>query len=117
MGARWSPRMKFRVDRKTPFPRDAVFAWWTDFREDDHQHPGSPADSTRMILGRTGNEGWLRDPATRPMRVTIDERVILNPPLRYASDAGYPPPDRQDTYRVHPGGGGAHVTLGLDIGP
>src|SRR2546426_10832919 len=83
--------MKFRVDRKTPFPRDAVFAWWTDFREDDHLHPGSPSDSTRTILGRTGNEVWLRDRATRPMRVTIDERVILNPPLGYAVDARYPP--------------------------
>jgi len=72
--------MKFRLDRKTPFSRDAVFAWWTDFREDDHGHPGSPADSTRTILGRTGSEVWLRDRATRPMRVTIDEHVILNHP-------------------------------------
>src|SRR2546425_402479 len=57
--------MKFRLDRKTSFPRDAVFAWWTDFREDDHRHPGSPADSTRTILGRTENEVWLRDRDTR----------------------------------------------------
>src|SRR2546422_184531 len=91
--------MKFRLDRKTPLPRDAVFAWWTDFREDDHRHPGSPADSTRTILGRTGNEVWLRDRATRPMRVTIEERVFLNPPLGYAVDARYPAADVRYTYR------------------
>src|SRR5881296_585997 len=65
-------RMMVRVERTTPFPRDAVFAWWTDFRTDDHQHPGSPATSTRTILRRTGNEIWLQDRATRPMRVTIE---------------------------------------------
>src|SRR5256885_14173873 len=109
--------MKFRVDRKTPFPRDTVFAWWTDFREDDHQHPGSPADSTRMILGRTGNEVWLRDRATRPMRVTIDERVILNPLLGYAVDARYPAAVIQYTYRFVVEGGGTRVSLDVVIRP
>src|SRR5438128_10128139 len=107
--------MKFRVDRKTPFPRDAVFAWWTDFREDDHQHPGSPADSTRTILGRTGEEVWLRDRATRPLRVTIDERVILNPPAGYAVDARYPAAGVQYTYRLDAGGDGTRATLDADV--
>ena len=109
--------MKFRLDRKTPFSRDAVFAWWTDFREDDHGHPGSPADSTRTILGRTGSEVWLRDRATRPMRVTIDEHVILNPPLVYAVDARYPAADVQYTYRFDTEGDGTRVTLDVDVRP
>src|SRR3989475_1944132 len=92
-------RMKVHVDRKTPFPRDAVFAWWTDFREDDHQHPGAPATSTRTILRRTGNEVWLQDRATRPMPVTIQEHVILDPPNGYAVEARYPAADVRYTYR------------------
>ena len=109
--------MKFRLDRKTPFSRDAVFAWWTDFREDDHGHPGSPADSTRTILGRTGSEVWLRDRATRPMRVTIEERVFLNPPLGYAVDARYPAADVRYTYRFDAEGDGTRVTLDVDVRP
>ena len=109
--------MRFRLDRKTPLPRDAVFAWWTDFREDDHRHPGSPADSTRTILGRTGNEVWLRDRATRPMRVTIEERVFLNPPLGYAVDARYPAADVRYTYRFDAEGDGTRVTLDVDVRP
>src|SRR3989442_12149328 len=99
MGARWSPRMKFRVDRKTPFSRDAVFAWWTDFREADHGHPGSPADSTRTILGRTGSEVWLRDRATRPTRVTSAEHGILSSPIGYAVNPRYPAAEAQEPNR------------------
>ncbi len=109
--------MKFRVDRKTPFPRDAVFAWWTDFRQDDHQHPGSPAASTRTVLRRTGNEIWLQDRATRPMRVTIEEHVILNPPLGYAVEARYPAADVRYTYRFDAEGDGTRVTLDVDLRP
>src|SRR2546427_12621777 len=106
--------MKFRVDRKTAFPRDAVFAWWTDFREDDHQHPGSPAHSTRTILGRTGNEGWLRDRATRPLRGTVEERVFLNTPPGYAVEARYPAADVRYTYRFDAERDRTRVTRDVD---
>ncbi len=109
--------MKFRLDRKTPFPRDAVFAWWTDFREDDHQHPGSPAASTRTVLRRTGNETWLQDRATRPLRVTIEEHVIVDPPLGYAVEARYPAADVRYTYRFDVEGDGTRVTLDVDVRP
>ncbi len=109
--------MKFHLDRKTPFPRDAVFAWWTDFREDDHRHPDSPAASTRTVLRRTGNEIWLQDHATRPMRVTIEEHVILDPPLGYAVEARYPAADVGYTYRFDAEGDGTWVTLDVDVRP
>jgi hypothetical protein len=109
--------MKLRLDRTTPFPRDAVFAWWTDFREDDHRHAGSPAASTRTILRQTGNEIWLQDRATRPMRFTIEEHVILDPPLGYAVEARYPVADVRYTYRFDAEGDGTHVTLEVDVRP
>src|SRR5438445_11280133 len=110
-------RMMDHVERTTPFPRDAVSAWWTDFRTDDHQHPGSPATSTRTILRRTGNEIWLQDRATRPMRVTIEEHVILDPPNGYAVDARYPAADVRYTYRFDAEGAGTRVTLDVDVRP
>src|SRR2546427_135974 len=82
--------MKVRVNRMTPFPRGAVYSWWTDFREDDHEHSGSPATSIRTVLRRIGNDIWLQDRATRPIRVTIKEHVILDPPSGYAVEARYP---------------------------
>ena len=109
--------MMVHVERTTPFPRDAVFAWWTDFRTDDHQHPGSPATSTRTILRRTGNEIWLQDRATRPIRVTIDEHVILDPPNGYAVEARYPAADVRYTYRFDAEGAGTRVTLDADVRP
>ncbi len=67
--------MRLTLDRTVPFPSDSVFAWWTDFQEDDHGSADSPARSTRLILRRRGNEIWLRDEATRPVRVTVEEHV------------------------------------------
>src|SRR5881628_3670605 len=82
-------RMMVHVERTTPFPRDAVFAWWTDFRTDDHQHPGSPATSTRTIVRRTGN----------------------------AVEARYPAADVRYTYRFDAEGAGTRVTLDADVRP
>ena len=109
--------MRYRLDRKTPFPQEAVFAWWTDFREDDHQQPGSPAASMRFVLRRTGNEIWLQDRATSPMRVTIQEHVIVNPPLGYAVEARYPAADVRYAYRFDAEGDGTRVTLDVDVRP
>src|SRR2546428_10110408 len=83
-------RMRLALDRVVPFPRDSVLAWWTDFREDDHQHPNSPARSTRRILRRSGNEILVRDRGTRPAPVTIDAHVTPDPPNGYAVPAPYP---------------------------
>ena len=109
--------MRFALDRVVPFPRDSVFAWWTDFREDDHQHPNSPARSTRRILRRSGDEIWLRDRATRPVPVTIDEHVTLNPPNGYAVAARYPGADVRYAYRFNPHDNGTLVTVDIDVQP
>jgi hypothetical protein len=109
--------MRFKMDRVVPFPRDAVFAWWTDFQEDDHRDPGSPARSTRIILRRSGNEIWLRDRATRPVPVTIDEHVTLDPPSGYTVEARYPGADVWYAYRFDPQEGGTRVTLEADVQP
>jgi hypothetical protein len=109
--------MRFKMDRVVPFPRDAVFAWWTDFQVDDHRDPGSPARSTRIILRRSGNEIWLRDRATRPAPVTIDEHVTLDPPSGYTVEARYPGADVWYAYRFDPQERGTRVTLEADVQP
>jgi hypothetical protein len=109
--------IRFTIDRTVPFPRDSVFAWWVDFREDDHRQPGSPARSTRLILKRTENEIWLRDRATRPIPVTIDEHVILDPPNGYAVEARYPGADIRYAYRFDPQDTGTRVTLEAEVNP
>ncbi len=109
--------MRLTLERTVPFPRDSVFAWWTDFREDDHSHADSPARSTRLIVRRNGNEVWLRDRATRPAPVTIDEHVTLNPPNGYAVEARYPGADVRYTYRFDTEGDGTRVTVDVGVRP
>ena len=106
-----------RLTRTVRHPPDAVFVWWTDFREDDHAHPGSPADSTRAVLRRSGHEIWLRDRATRPAPVTIDQHVTLDPPNGYAVQARYPGADVAYSYRFQTADCGTTIVLEASVRP
>jgi hypothetical protein len=106
-----------RVERVVPFPRDAVYAWWTDFREDDHLGHSSPATSAREILRREGNEIWLRDRARRPAPVTVEEHVVLDPPNGYVVTARYPGADAQYGYRFEEASGGTRILLTVNVRP
>src|SRR5207244_5426812 len=116
-GSRGLKRMRFALDRVVPCPRVSVFGWWTAFREDDHQHPNSPARSTRLVLRRSGNEIWLRDRATRPAPVTIDEHVTLDPPNGYSVAARYPGADDRYAYRFSAVCDGNQVTMDVYYQP
>jgi hypothetical protein len=109
--------VRLRFERVTRFPRDAVYAWWTDFREDDHVRSGSPATSVRRILRRKGNEVWLHDCATRPIRVTIEEHVTLKPTSGYAVEARYPGADVEYAYRFEPTAEGTRIVLEVSVHP
>lgn len=109
--------MIVRVERVVPFPRDAVYAWWTDFRLDDHPRRPSPATSSREILRREGNEVWLRDHATRPAPITLDEHVTLDPPAGYAVEARYPGAEVRYTYRFEPVATGTRILLEATVRP
>ncbi len=109
--------MIVRIERTVPFPRDAVYAWWTDFREDDHRHSGSPSAATREVIRRRGNEVWLRDRASRPVRMTIEERVILDPPDGYSVDGRYPGATVRYAYRFEPTAEGTKLSLVADVRP
>ncbi len=109
--------MKLRIERTVPLPRNAVYAWWTDFRDDDHPGRPAPAKSTREVLRREGNEVWLRDRATRPAPVTLDEHVFLDPPDGYAVEARYPGADVRYEYRFEPRAEGTRILLLADIRP
>ena len=103
------------IERVVPFPRDAVYAWWTDFREDDHQDRGSPAASRRAIVRREGNVVWLQDRATRPAPVTIEEHVVLDPPNGYGVRARYPGADARYDYRFDSVPEGTRVVLRAEV--
>lgn len=109
--------MKICVERDVPFPRDDVYAWWTDFRPDDHSTRASPAHSHREILRTTGNDIWMRDRATKPVHVTIEEHVTLDPPLGYRVEARYPAADVRYAYRFDPMGIGTRIFLDAEIRP
>ncbi len=109
--------MIVRLERIVPFPRDAVYAWWTDFREDDHRSRRSPASSRRELLRQEGNEVWLRDHARRPAPVTLAEHVVLDPPNGYAVDARYPGADVRYEYRFEPIAEGSHISLVAEVRP
>ncbi len=109
--------MIVRLERAVPFPRDAVYAWWTDFRSDDHPGRPSPATSSRQILRRQPNEIWLRDRAARPAPATVEEHVILDPPNGYAVEARYPGADARYEYRFEPDGQGTRIRLEADVRP
>ncbi len=109
--------MIVRLERVVPFPRAAVYAWWTDFREDDHRSRRSPASSRREVLRREGNEVWLRDDGRRPVPVTLDEHVTLNPPNGYVVEARYPGADVGYEYRFEPSANGTRISLVADLRP
>ena len=109
--------MIVRVERVVPFPRDAVYAWWTDFREDDHRSRSSPASSRREIVRREGNELWIRDHATRPAPVTVLEHVTLDPPNGYRVEARYPAVDARYDYRFDATSDGTTIRLTADLTP
>lgn len=109
--------MIVRLERVVPFPREAVYAWWTDFRPDDHPDRSSPATSAREILRRDGNEVWLRDHASRPARVVLEEHVVLDPPNGYAVEARYPGADVRYAYRFDPVPGGTAIRLEARVQP
>lgn len=103
--------MIVRLERVVPFPRDAVYAWWTDFRPDDHPGRPSPATSSREILRREGNEIWLRDRGRRPAPATLEEYVVLDPPNGYAVETRYPGADARYEYRFEPVPEGTRIVL------
>lgn len=107
----WRMGWTLRAVRAVPFPRDAVYAWWTDFREDDHLARGSPAESRRLVLRHDGREVWLRDRATHPARITVDAYVVLDPPHGYRVQARYPLADAEYTYRFEAVPKGTRVLL------
>lgn len=109
--------MIVRLERVVPFPRDAVYAWWTDFRPDDHPGRPSPATSARDVVRREGNEVWLRDRAARPAPITLDEHVLLDPPHGYTVEARYPGANARYEYRFEPEGQTTHIRLEADIRP
>ncbi len=109
--------MIVRLERTVPFPRDTVYAWWTDFRPDDHPGRPSPATSSRTILRREGDEIWLRDRAARPAPVTLEEHVVLHPPNGYSVDARYPGADVRYEYRFEPDGQGTRIVLEAALRP
>lgn len=109
--------MIVRVERVVPFPRDAVYSWWTDFRDDDHRSRSSPASSRREILHRQGSEIWLRDHARRPAPVTLDEHVVLDPPNGYRVEASYPGAGVRYEYRFEPAVDGTRIHLTAYVVP
>ncbi len=109
--------MIVRLERVVPFPRDAVYAWWTDFRPDDHRGRPSPATSSREILRQEGNEVWMRDHAARPAPVTLEEHVTLRPPEGYSVEARYPGADARYEYRFEPAAEGTRILLEAVVRP
>src|SRR5436309_9719165 len=110
MGARWSPS-----DEVPRGSQDAV-PERRGLRVVDGLSGGRPPAS-RISRGQHAHDpgadrerGLAAGSCDGPMRVTIDERVILNPPLGYAVDARYPAADVQYTYRFDPEGDGTRVT-------
>ena len=109
--------MKLRIERIVPFPPDVVYAWWTDFREDDHRGDGAPSRARRTILRRDGEQVWLLDQATRPAPFTIDEHVLLQPRSGYQVSARYPAANVRYEYRFEPVRGGTRIELRAEIDP
>ncbi len=109
--------MRLTLERTVPFPRDDVYAWWTDFREDDHPGRPSPATSRRTVVGREGREIWLQERATRPAYLTLREHVTLDPPNGYTVSAHYPATDVRYEYRFESTWDGTRIRLVAEARP
>ena len=103
----------WRYEARIEAPPDAVYAWMSDFREDDHARPaflegsGAKPDgrvSRREVLSRSGNRVELRDTwgkETFPMTV---ELVPEKRELRLTGQYGY-----RGAWRAEPDGAGTRV--------
>lgn len=109
--------MRVQLERIVPFPRDDVYAWWTDFREDDHRSYHSPASCRREILRQEGNELWLRERARRPAPVILEEHVVLHAPAGYSVETQYPGARVRYEYRFEPLNQGTRILLSAEIRP
>jgi Polyketide cyclase / dehydrase and lipid transport len=105
--------MRWRHEARLAASPDAVYAWMSDFREDDHareaflrgagQKPGGAA-SRRTVVSRDGNRVKLRDAWGRR---TFEMDVELAPQareVRLTGEYGY-----RATWRAEPDGAGTRV--------
>lgn len=97
-----------------PAPPDAVYAWMSDFREDDHARPafrrgagvkeGDRKVSHRKVLSREGNVVTLEDSWGRerfPMKARLDP---ARREVRLEGQYGY-----HGTWRAEPDGSGTRL--------
>jgi hypothetical protein len=113
--------LKWSKSAQVPFPPDAVFAWMTDFQEDDHGRPafvkgsGAPKKYTkkpshRQVLERSGNSVHILD---KWGGRTYDMRLELKPLDRSVEMKG--PWNWHAVWKAAPHEGGTKVEASVDM--
>jgi polyketide cyclase/dehydrase/lipid transport protein len=104
------------LDATVRAPPDVVYAWMTDFREDDHRSPAfrrgakvrenDPRDAKRVVVARKGNEVTLEDTWGRQRFRTTATLDGAQRTITIRGEFGY-----QAVWRAAPVAGGTRISI------
>src|SRR5213593_2891355 len=107
---RVSPLVRIEVTKHIRAPLDMVFAWCTDYRDDDDQLSGVRLQ-WRRVVRRTPTTVELEESAK--IGVTFTARVIVHlyPPDRWEADGRSPIGHTHTVYRLSSGTQGTRIDI------
>lgn len=105
--------VEIRLVRRFPFPRDAAYAWLTDFEEEDAQRAKGAVVAERRVVERgPGRVVYEGETAVLGVRTFSRTEVALSPPDRWHARVTKGPRTGSEThYSLVPVEGGSELTL------
>lgn len=105
--------MRVEVVKRIRAPIGAVFAWCTDYRDDDPGISGVRL-RRRRVVRRNPTEVELEESATLGVRYTGRVLVRLHPPDWWEADLRGTAGESHTVYRLRPDGAGTRLTISVE---
>lgn len=106
--------MRVEVAKHVRSPLSGVYAWCTDYRDDDAEISGVRL-RWRRVLRRTADEVELEESANLGVAYTGRVLVHLYPPDRWEADLRSTAGSAHTVYRLRPEGDGTLLTIAIDV--
>lgn len=109
--------VRIRVVRRFPFPRDAAYAWLTDFEDADAARAGAVVEMRRVVARSPGRVVYEGETAVLGRRSWSRTDVALQPPDRWHARVTDGPRTGSETrYHLVPAAeGGCALTVDYDF--
>ena len=106
--------MRVEVTKHVRAPLGRVFAWCTDYRDDDAQLSGARL-RWRRVVRRTATVVELEESANLGVTYTGRVLVQLHPPDWWEADLRSSAGDAHTAYRLSPEGEGTRIHIVIDV--